>query len=90
MKWIILLFSFLYTLSAIATEVIVFDDEKVILRSFAVEENVEVDISNKYGDVIVTIGPSDSVIVQVTIKAYSEKLDRVDELMSMVNILFNS
>lgn len=75
---------------AFATDVIVFDDSKVINRSFAVEENAEVEISNKYGDVVITIGTTDSVVVRVEIKAYSEKLDRVGELMQMVNVNFSA
>jgi len=90
MRWILLLCSTLWAFGSFAADVPVFDDSKVINKSFAVEENVEVEISNKYGDVVITTGTSDSVVVRIEIKAFSEKLDRVDELMQMVDVNFSS
>ncbi|MEL7146897.1 MAG: hypothetical protein AAFO69_11045, partial [Bacteroidota bacterium] len=61
---------------------------KNITKSFAVNDNVEVDITNKYGKVVVNAWDKDSVKISVDIIAYGKNDDAVDKLIKKVAIDF--
>ena len=67
------------------------DDTKLtknITKSYAMTSRAEVDITNKYGKVVVTAWDKDSVKIVVDIIAYGKNDDAVDKLMNKVNIDF--
>ncbi len=67
------------------------DDTKLtknITKSFAMTQNAEVDIINKYGKVVVTGWEKDSVKIVVDIIAFGKNDEAVDKLMNKVNIDF--
>lgn len=67
------------------------DDTKLtknITKSYAMTSKSEVDITNKYGKVVVSAWDKDSVKIVVDIIAFGKNDDAVDKLMSKVNIDF--
>lgn len=82
--------SLLVSLAGFANEVATFEDSRVINKSFEVGPGVEIEVSNKYGNVVIEKGPADSVKVRVEISAFSERLNKLEDLMSMADIRFSS
>lgn len=63
-----------------------YDHVRTERKSFPVEMGAELQVLNKYGDISVGIGPSDSIIVKATIKCYSEKEEKLEQLKHVVRI----
>jgi hypothetical protein len=63
---------------------------KVIERGFEVRSNVTIDLSNKYGQVILNSWDRDSVAVKIQITAYGKNDDAVEKLMDRVDFDFNN
>lgn len=67
------------------------DDTKLtknITKSYAMTSRAEVDITNKYGKVVVSAWDKDSVKIVVDIIAYGKNDEAVDKLMNKVNVDF--
>ncbi len=88
-----LLFFSLMTISLSATAGAEHDftheESRQIRKACAVAKGVEVEVHNKYGDVVFEIGRTDSVIMEVSIVAYSERYEKVEQMMSMVDVAFH-
>ncbi len=63
-----------------------FDDTKVIDKTVKATSDFELEISNKHGDVIVENWDKDSISVHIEIRAESDKLKRVHELLEIVDV----
>ncbi len=63
---------------------------KVIERGFKVRSNVTIDLSNKYGQVILNSWDRDSVAINIQITAYGKNDDAVEKLMDRVDFDFNN
>ena len=57
-----------------------------IYRSFKAQSNSSVEVVNKHGDIYVNTWQEDSVAFMVTIEAYAEKEDLLDNLIDMIEI----
>ncbi len=58
---------------------------KRYVRSFKVSPNVQVDLSNKYGDIIVNTWDKDSVSFNIKITAFGKNDESVDKLIERVS-----
>jgi hypothetical protein len=63
---------------------------KVIERGFEVKSNVTIDLSNKYGQVILNSWDRDSVVLKIQITAYGKNDDAVEKMMDRVDFDFNN
>lgn len=63
---------------------------KMIERGFEVKSNVTIDLSNKYGQVILNSWDRDSVALKIQITAYGKNDDAVEKLMDRVDFDFNN
>jgi len=67
-----------------------YDDEKWINKSYKVGMDSELEIINKYGDIVVETGQTDSIIFKIHVKVYTDKLARIDDLLDVVDVRFSS
>ncbi|GEM_PF-1169701 len=63
---------------------------KVIERGFNVRSNVTIDLTNKYGQVVLNSWDQDSVTMKIQITAYGKNDDAVEKLMDRVDFDFNN
>ena len=63
---------------------------KNISKNFSVETNVTIDITNKYGQIIVNTWDYYSVKVAVEIRAFDRNDDAVEKLMDRTDFVFNN
>lgn len=63
---------------------------KNLSKDFSVEKGTNIEISNKYGQVIVNTWEYDSVVVDIEVSAYGRNDDAVEKLMDRVDFEFNN
>lgn len=63
-----------------------FSDSKTLRKSFRAGDDAVLDVTNKYGDIHITHTGSDSITVIVEITASSNTGDKIDAMMSDVDI----
>lgn len=61
-------------------------DSKTLIKSFRTGHEAVLDVTNKYGDVHITQSQTDSVTVRVEISASSNSGDKIDAMMSDVDV----
>ena len=61
---------------------------KEVSRGFAAQKDVTVDVSNKYGQVIINTWKQDSVKIEVVITAYGKRDDLVEKALKRVDLDF--
>lgn len=66
-----------------------FDDTKFIRKSVPATDDFELEIKNKHGRIEVSTWEKDSVVIEITISATSNKLERLEAIMEQVNIHFS-
>lgn len=66
-----------------------FDDNKVIRKGVLAKGDFELEIKNKHGRIDIMNWDKDSVVVEITISATSNNLDRLESIMSQVDIQFS-
>jgi len=86
--WFIL--SLLLVNGLFAKEDFAFSEEKVIQNSFAANASFELEISNKHGDVVFETWDKDSVKIVVSIHVQSDKLERVADLIDIIDVRFSN
>ncbi|SHK96458.1 hypothetical protein SAMN04488028_11438 [Reichenbachiella agariperforans] len=59
---------------------------KTVSSSYAVTKNTTVDLSNKYGQILISTWKEDSVVVNVTITAYEKSNEAIGKLMDRVMV----
>jgi len=62
---------------------------KNISRSFEVDQNTNIELTNKYGQVIVNTWEKDSVVIDVEITVYGKNGEMTEKMMRRVDIEFN-
>lgn len=67
-----------------------FERKKFINKSFAVNENCQITITNKYGNVQVQTWNKDSVRFEISFAAYANKLQTLDAMYTMVDVNFTN
>ncbi|WP_258540478.1 DUF4097 domain-containing protein [Parvicella tangerina] len=87
MKTILFTISLLVVSSALFAGT--FDDSKVIRKSMPATDDFELEIKNKHGRIDVTTWDKDSVVLEITISATSNKLDRLESIMEQVTVNFS-
>jgi hypothetical protein len=65
-----------------------FEDSKVIKKTFKTSNDFELEINNKHGMVEIEPWDKDSISVEITITAESQKLERLNKMMDQVNVRF--
>lgn len=63
-----------------------FSDSKTLRKSFAAGRNGVLDVTNKYGDIHIMHSVSDSITITVEITASSNTGDKIDAMMSDVDV----
>ena len=66
-----------------------YERTKTVYRSFGCNENSSVELTNQHGDIYINTWSEDSVAFSITIEAYSEKSEHLEDLLSMIEIEFN-
>jgi hypothetical protein len=66
------------------------DKSKHIEKTFKLYANTYVEILNKYGDIDIETWDNDSVKFEIEITAHSDKTDKLDEMLKLIKIDFNS
>lgn len=67
-----------------------FERKKFINKSFAVNENCQITITNKYGNIQVQTWNKDSVRFEISFAAYANKMPTLDAMYNMVDVNFTS
>ncbi|PIB37309.1 hypothetical protein BFP72_18780 [Reichenbachiella sp. 5M10] len=62
---------------------------KTIHRAFVLKEHSAVELSNKYGQVIVNTWDADSAVIRVEISGYGKSGDSMDKLINRVDVDFD-
>ncbi len=66
-----------------------FDDSKVIRKAMPATDDFELEIKNKHGRIDVVTWKKDSVVLEITVTATSNKLDRLESIMEQVDVHFS-
>lgn len=90
MKNIWFILSLLLVNGLYAKEDFAFSEKKVIQKTFAATASYELEISNKHGDVVFETWEKDSVKIIVSIQVQSDKLERVAELIDVIDVRFSN
>ncbi|MFK5856447.1 MAG: hypothetical protein QM503_09980 [Bacteroidota bacterium] len=67
-----------------------FTKEDTIRRSFALEENTEIEITNKYGDITIENWDKDSIRIEIVYKVTSNKKPKLDPIYDAINFDFKA
>lgn len=62
---------------------------KTVIKKYRVSENVILDISNKYGDVIFNIWDKDSIMIKAVATAYGKTSETRDKTLARTDFIFN-
>jgi hypothetical protein len=76
---------FLLTFSLTAQEV-----TKEFHKEYKADRTTTLDISNKYGDVVITAGDNDQVVIDVKVTVRHPDKSRAEKYLSMIDIKFSS
>lgn len=87
MKTILFITSLFYLGSAYAVGT--FDDSRVIRKGVKASNDFELEIKNKHGRIDVNTWDKDSVVLEITITATSNKLERLQSIMEQVDVNFS-
>ncbi len=68
----------------------VFEDSKVIQKSFKASTDFELEINSKHGNIDIETWDKDSISVTVTISVESQKLERLNKMMDQVDVRFTN
>lgn len=66
-----------------------FDESKFIRKAVAATDDFELEIKNKHGRIEVNTWDKDSVVVEITVTASSNKLDRLESILEQVDVHFS-
>ncbi len=70
------------------TETAVFDDSKVLVKRYKATPETELEIINKHGEILFETWDKDSVVIEVSIKVTSDRLEQIQSLMNGVDVRF--
>lgn len=87
---ILLIINLLIVANILATDGNNFDDTKVIKKIFKSTSDFELDVTNKHGKISINTWDKDSVSIEVKIKVEASKIERLESILSNINIDFNS
>ncbi len=67
-----------------------FQEEKNIRKSFLIAPDGELEVINKYGNIVVETYEGDSVKFDISIKVSSDKLSKINELIENIDVRFSN
>jgi len=90
MKNIWFILSLLVVNGLYAKDDFAFSEKKIIQKSFAATAGYELEIGNKHGNIVFETWDKDSVNIYVSIEVQSDKLERVAELIDIIDVRFSN